>query len=88
MATHALCNKNHENHYCVFRKGTERRKTAGTGDKPRQNCGKAIFNSSPIVFPRCVTPRAELNIDLFLLFGYKKKKAQTQASPTTKNLDV
>lgn len=68
------CVINHKNHYCAFRRGTEGRKTAGSRDKPKQSYGKAIFNSSPIPFPRCVTPRAELSIDLFFGFVLKKLK--------------
>lgn len=68
VATDALGNKNTKT--TIVLSGRQQRgekKTAGTGDKRRQNYGKAIFNSSPAVFPRCVTPRAELNIDLFCL---------------------
>lgn len=65
MATDAPCNKNMIAAVVLSGGGQRGEKPAGIflGDKPKQNSGKAIFNSSAIMlsFPRCVTPSPELN---------------------------
>lgn len=69
--------KNHKNHCSAFRKGTEGREKLQALEI---NPGRIMERQYLIVhqslgerpFPRYVTPRAELNIDLFWLFVEKK----------------